>query len=171
MGRLRLMLVMMTLTLKWDTNVLELSNQQYGTVQGAFAILALNPEYSLDDTLPQGAKIVVDETLKPEKFFETIQAKPVITPKLIVVDNQGLFDLCMQYYGTLDALFLAQSDFGLDTIDRDPVKGFVLNKKPTPMAQRIVNYYQRKGIIVATQGNAKKGGIGFMRIGTDFIVS
>jgi hypothetical protein len=94
---------------------------------------------------------------------------------IIALGNQSLFDIAIQYCGTVEAVF----DFALLNgigITQELIPGqtlLVANKDYG--CSEIVNYFSNNGIKPATgitpeQLQEQPDGIGYMRIGSNFIV-
>lgn len=83
--------------------------------------------------------------------------------------NQTIIDFVCQHTGALDNLFsvLIANDLSItDTI----TPGNFLNVDV--FTNNVVNYYLKTGEDILTfENNAERGGIGFMQIGSNFIVS
>jgi hypothetical protein len=90
---------------------------------------------------------------------------------MIAGNGQSLFDISIQEYGDISAVFdLVTSNKNITAIDRDVKPGDKLNIDPTLIVNNdVVNFYRLNNIKPAT--GMIHGGIGYMSIGTDFKVS
>jgi LysM repeat protein len=92
-----------------------------------------------------------------------------------VKDNQSLADIAVQYLGDSSAAKDIAQLNGI-SISTTLVKGQVLQLPDTINNKKIANYYAKRGLVpasVATERDAAvvQGGIDYMSIGVDFIVS
>jgi hypothetical protein len=87
--------------------VSDIAIQEYGSVNAIFKLSADN-SVAIDSTFLPGQTIVIDTTYSAgsESFDESSVA---VTPKrkshVIALDNQNIFDICLQEYGTIEAVF------------------------------------------------------------------
>lgn len=92
---------------------------------------------------------------------------------VILLPEQSLFDIAIQEYGSLDKVFDLAEENGVSITDECEA-GTIL-KCNTDNKSNIVNYLDVKGIkpVTGVSGSIsfKPGGIGYMAIGVDFIVS
>lgn len=91
--------------------------------------------------------------------------------KTKTVIQQSLFDLAIQMGGSVESVF----DLALNnelSITGEIMPGYDMNADKTTNEQ-IIDYYRIKNITPATSiiETHKQGGIGYMAIGIDFIVS
>lgn len=93
--------------------------------------------------------------------------------EIILLPEQSLFDISIQEYGSLDKVFDLAEENGVSITD-ECVAGTIL-KCNTDSKSKIVNYLDVKGIkpVTGVSGSIsfKPGGIGYMAVGVDFIVS
>ncbi|PCH69386.1 MAG: hypothetical protein COC06_07515 [Bacteroidales bacterium] len=92
---------------------------------------------------------------------------------VILLPEQSLFDISIQEYGSLDKVFdLAEEN---DVSITDECEAGTILKCNTDSKSNVVNYLDVKGIkpVTGTSNSisSKLGGIGYMSIGVDFIVS
>ena len=90
---------------------------------------------------------------------------------LTIKQNQNLLDMVVQHTGQLDNLFLLAQLNAL-SITGDLVAGHQLQEVPVT-DKRVVNLFAKKEYDCTTflKPVFTQGGIGFMKIGTSFIVS
>jgi len=88
--------------------------------------------------------------------------------------GQTILDVCVQEYGTLEALFRMHQDNGLLEFPAVLLSGQIITidsnyESPDPLAVKLLQLNKpATGKII---GYARKGGIGYMQIGVDFKVS
>lgn len=89
---------------------------------------------------------------------------------VIVKDRQTLLDIAIQESGSIEAVFELAMNNGL-SITELLSAGTVLNKVPVVVPE-VVNYYAINELLPASADETGiLGGIGYWRIGYDFIVS
>lgn len=89
----------------------------------------------------------------------------------IVLENQSLLDIAIQLGGSLESVFeLAVANDISITESTNPGQTIFLNNQSQ---SQIVDYYRSRGITPATSiiDSRQQGGIGYMAVGIDFIIS
>ncbi len=89
----------------------------------------------------------------------------------IVLENQSLLDIAIQLGGSLESVFeLAVANDVSITESTNPGQTIFINNQSQ---SQIVDYYRSRGITPATSiiDSRQQGGIGYMAVGIDFIVS
>lgn len=90
---------------------------------------------------------------------------------LKALQNQSLLDIAIQLGGSLESVFeLAVANDISITESTNPGQTIFLNNQSQ---SQIVDYYRSRGITPATSiiDSRQQGGIGYMAVGIDFIVS
>jgi len=180
-------------------SLFDIAVQQLGSAEGAFA-LAIANGLDLTDELVPGLELQLPEVLNTDialyfssrnispATFLAVQAETVgsvvdtvyietvsVQSNLItVLQGQSLFDIAVQEFGSVEAIHALATLNGLSVTD-ELVPGTLL-QKTIVVDKRIATYYSNKGLMPATAGTADaevviQGGLGYMAIGIDFIIS
>lgn len=92
---------------------------------------------------------------------------------IVAQAGQTLIDISLQGSGTIENLFALAAANGL-SITNDLTAGQDVDFEPIIKVQKVLDYYAAKNIFPASGLTAAaiipSGGIGFMIIGTDFII-
>lgn len=147
----------------------DVAQQVNGSVAAWFELALLNGLSITDDVTPgtllQAANTVVAPT-------EVQALVPVPKPELLQLKKQQtLADWTTQHFGAFEALFEMAQLNGL-SVTEEPEPGTVLQRMITDAA--VVTYFARNNVDVVSYKTAaavQPGGIGFMQIANDFIVS
>lgn len=88
---------------------------------------------------------------------------------ITVKPNQSLFDIAIQEYGNIEGVFhLVEDNESLTGITDNVFAGEVLKVRDNAINKRMVEFLRPHEI--ATVKDARGEGIGYMRVGIDFIV-
>ncbi len=88
---------------------------------------------------------------------------------IIVLNGQSLFDIALQEYGSIEAVFQLADDNGITNITDSLIPGTELIIDENMIIDKnVVNYYKNNAIYPA---NEVRTGVGYMAIGVDFIIS
>lgn len=157
-----------------NQSIIDLTIEAYGNMEGYFDLLVSNPAIGLDTTLMPGTQLtVVDVPANPIEYAEKnrFTENPI---DVITVDyHQSIIDLIVQETGSIEGLFpfIQYNGIGLNT---KPIVGTPLRMKANMIADSAVQrYFKRNKLKVNTSSTNPTlfGGIGSMKIGTDFVVS
>jgi hypothetical protein len=158
-------------------NIWDLALSAYGSIEGVFNVVKDNSMDFIADPV-SGQEIKFQDNIKYYPFkevnlsYETLRT----TYNAIVEDGQNIWDLSIQEYGAIDQVFnLFKLNPLLNSMNAVPLSGDVLTifTKPVIEDYKSLNYFRGKRK-VNTGGNPsvkERGGIGYMRIQGNFIVS
>lgn len=151
------------------TTQADIAVQKFGTVAALFDAALLNNAGITDDLVPGSIWLLPTELYEPVNIsIPSPAAQPVLFELL---KHQELTDFTTQRCGTLSSLFEVAQLNGLSITD-DVQPGTVLKQNISDNA--VVRFFTNKGIDIVNLPKAndvKPGGIGYMQIGNDFIVS
>ena len=160
---------------KHDT-LADFTIRMIGTMEGLFFI-AQKQGISITSEVAAGTEIPVtkDDVL----FFRTIKKAKVVVPEIVksedfsvLMKHQNNSDFICQHTGSLENIFAMARLNGI-SITKKPVAGELL--KVMNADNRIVAGFRASGLIIASEddrpGDVRPGGIGYMQIQNNFIVS
>lgn len=151
------------------TTQADIAVQKFGTVAALFDAALLNNAGITDDLEPGSSWVLPNAVYEPVNI--SIPA-PATQPVLFeMLKHQELTDFTTQRCGTLSSLFEVAQLNGLSITD-DVAPGTMLKQNVAEPA--VVRFFTNKRIDIVNlpkPKDVKPGGIGYMQIGNDFIVS
>ena len=164
---------MKTIIIAPGNNVFDVAVTEFGTLEALFDIASLNG-LGVTAELAPGAAVMVDESLRFDKKAVTI-SDAVVVEQDFTLQGQSLFDLAVQFSGSMEGLF----DFAQLNklpLTADLVPGTPVNL-PKPVDKNMRAIIKALGIKPATAVSTSQGGeitpegIGYWAIGVDFMVN
>lgn len=166
---------MYTIKVEYGQSVWDIAVKEHGNVEAALPVLSDN-DLTPTDELISGQELHIRETPVVAKAL-MVSETPVAESKLYTKQaeyEQSVWDVAVQEYGNVEAVLQLLSDNDL-TPNSELASGQKMNiRRLSETADRkIMDEFRRKDIrVVCSRGTLqKRGGIGFMQIGFDFIVS
>jgi hypothetical protein len=92
---------------------------------------------------------------------------------IIVLYGQSLFDIAVQEYGSIEAVFQLADDNDIYdiTAELSPGTELIIDKNMI-IDTNVVNYYKNNNITAASELRTEElQGVGYWQIGVDFIIS
>ncbi|MCX6232122.1 MAG: LysM domain-containing protein [Bacteroidetes bacterium] len=92
---------------------------------------------------------------------------------VIALPGQTLFDVALQYYGAIDAVFKLAEDNGITDITSPLNSGIeMVIDESYSFNKNVSDYYSKNGVNISTSLKAEqKQGIGYSAIETNFVIS
>jgi LysM repeat protein len=141
-------------TVKSNQTLFDLAILLYGFPYAIFKILEDNPLTipSLQTDIVEGMIIVYDTAF----IFETISEPEITlvsTPKYVTIkENQTLFDMSLQLYGSVENVFkILEDNSDIDNINRVHLVG--VSMKYTPQTLAITEFFRNNRINITTGAN------------------
>ena len=166
------------ISVKAGQSIFDISIQEYGKPEGILLIIE-------DNNLNVDADLIAGQTLKIQDapdftniVVETINNDDKATTKVVAEFGQSLWDLAVQSYGNIESIMLLIEDNNLKKLADTPVlhgDKLVIRKKPDIKDKSTMKYFVSRNLKVNTgdtsSATGQRGGIGYMRIGSNFKVS
>lgn len=150
-------------------NLVDFCQQNKGHVAALFELSILNGISITEELTPGGLLKVIPGQVD---VAAVILPAPVKAPDEVVLKkHQTLADWTTQYFGGISSLFTMAEINGISVTD-EPDPGSILKRAIAD--ETVVKFYADNGYDVSSSKKAaqvKPGGIGYMQIGNDFIVS
>jgi hypothetical protein len=151
-----------------NANLLDFALRVSGATDALFDLALLNG-VGITDDVPLGTQVQV-----PDKTYEVkpvvIQAPAPAFELQLMQQRQTVADFTCQHCGTMEALFLLAELNGI-SVTENVAPGTEL--KAIPTENKIIAFYANSILDIVTEDidRVKPGGIGYMQIQNDFIVS
>ncbi len=156
-------------TINKHTNVVDFALQQHGSVAALFAICMANNASITDELIPGTTWQLAEGEFENIEVAITKYTPP--TAGLQLKNRQNLSDFVTQQTGDIAGLFTTAKMNGL-SITQEVAEGTILSV--FAMNSKVINYLKDMSVDIVSAQKAsllQPGGIGFMQIGTSFIVS
>lgn len=162
---------------KEGQNAWDLALSAYGSIEGVFDIILDNSMDFLTDPI-SGQEIRCQEGIRYTPFKEVSLSYETLreTYNITVEEGQNIWDLAVQEYGSIDQVFLLlKLNQLLNSLNSVPLSRDVLTILSNPKVEdnKSLSYFRGKRK-VNTGGSPfvkEPGGIGYMRVQGNFIVS
>jgi hypothetical protein len=132
-------------------NLVDVAILKYGNAESIVKLCQDNG-ITLSGDLAPGNALLIDGAV-PYKTTGAISAPVNVTVKraLTVFENQNLVDVCLQEYGSIDALVGLAHDNSLG-VDSLPLSGSVMTINPGSVIQKkLVSYLAKNGIVISQE--------------------
>lgn len=136
-------------TIKTGESIYDVSVKIYGDISYSIDLIKLNPDLvNLNNADISGLTIAYEIIEKTD--FKPVKVVTESTQKLVTIgENQSVFDLSLQMYGSLDEVFKVISLSGVENLNDNEIKGVTFNYD---YVNGIVqNYFNDKNIKIATK--------------------
>lgn len=165
----------MTTKVQQNNSIIDVMLASYGGMDGLIDFLMSN-DLGLTDQITPGENLVVNPPAAPyAPIVDPVVNDPVNFGKKTTTSTlgQSLFDLVCQEQGAMDGLFQFMLDNpNVDNIGYVPRPGSKFQTVRSTIAVKgKASYLETMGIKFSTAPSINKGGIGYMGIQIDFIVS
>lgn len=143
--------------IKYGETLIDVSLKLYGDISYVFELIKLNPTLeNIDNTNIVGLQIDYNAVIKQPTIVAIKQPKKIVK-NVTIGENQNIFDLSLQIYGTVEQAFSVLNITNIDSINDTEIKGINFNYDYVPL--KIPKYLNDKKINVATKSNYAIGDI------------
>lgn len=164
-----------TIQARYEQSVWDVAIQEHGSIELALNVMSDN-SLTPNSELVSGQELSIRETSTVASAL-MVSETPAVEPRLYTrqaEDEQSIWDMAVQEYGDIQGVLHVMADNDL-TPNSELVSGqnMHLRRVPETANHKIMDEFRRKGVrVVCGRGIVqKRGGIGYMQIGYDFIVS
>jgi len=138
--------------IKYGESLIDVSLKIYGDISYAFDLIKLNSSItSINDTNLAGIEIVYNEIIQ-QPVIATIKPVEKIVKNVTILENQNIFDLSLQIFGTVEKAFSVVELTGVESINSNDLKLIKFKYDYIPL--KIPKYLNDKNIKIATKSKS-----------------
>lgn len=149
-------------TIKYGESLIDVSLKLYGNVSYVFELIKINPEISsINDSNLTGIEINYNSVLK-QPLIVTLKKINKVVKNVTISENQNIFDLSLQVYGSVEKVFDIIKLTGIENVNESDLKSIKFKYDYVPL--KVPKYLNDKNIKIATKS------ISITQVSTDNIV-
>lgn len=136
-------------TIKYGESIFDVAIKLYGDSSYSLELVNNNPSLiSLNNANITGLTIQYNPVINTE--FKPVITSESVKQKLVTIrENQNLFDISLQEFGTIERVFDIISKTGIENINQTEIKGITF--KYDFEKGKIQNYFNDKKIFISTK--------------------
>ena len=134
--------------IKYGESIIDVSVKLYGSVQYVFDLILWNPILeNINNTAIVGLEIIYEPIIVSEFKPVVTDTKPIIK-NVTIKENQSVFDLSLQIYGSVENVFDVLKLTGISDINEFENKGINFSYEYKPL--KIPKYLSERNLSLAT---------------------